>query len=42
VVTTTFTPTTCAAGNRMSILSTFTQGTLTYLAATGLRLYATF
>lgn len=42
VVTTTFTPTGCAAGSRMAIKSVWSQGTLTYLAATGLRLYATF
>lgn len=42
VVTATFTPSGCSAGTRMSIKSAWTQGTLTYLAAVALRLYATF
>jgi len=42
IVTATFTPSGCAAGTRMAIKSVWSQGTLTYLAAVGLRLYATF
>ena len=42
VVTTTFTPSGCAAGTRMAIKSTWSQGTLTYLGVVALRLHATF